>query len=119
LVEPEVNEIVIINSETVAVADFTRTGANGVKVQELVGEGQGSKRFNLRMYTVAKGGHTNVDQHEYEHQLYVLKGRGVLKKKGGDVFMRTGDAVFIPANSQHQFVNEYDEPLIYLMFNIF
>jgi quercetin dioxygenase-like cupin family protein len=71
------------------------------------------------MYTLEKGGHTNLDQHEYEHQMYILKGRGVLKKRGGDMPLRPGDAVFIPANSPHQFINQYDEPLVYLLSNIF
>jgi quercetin dioxygenase-like cupin family protein len=71
------------------------------------------------MYTIEKDGHTNLDQHQYEHQVYVLKGHGILRKKGVDIPLRPGDAVFIAANSPHQFVNQNNEPLVYLLSNMF
>jgi quercetin dioxygenase-like cupin family protein len=118
LPESETKDVFIIRSEATQAENFARSGASGVKVQQLVGEPQGSKRVTLRLYTVGKGGHTNLDQHEYEHQMYVLKGHGTLRGKGGDTPLHPGDAVFLPANTLHQFINDHDDPLVYLLSNI-
>ena len=111
-------EISIIKTESVPVEDFVRPGAAGVKLQNLIGERQGSERVAMRLYTVQKGGHTNIDQHEYEHQMYVLKGHGILKCKNKDLPLSPGDAVLVPANIQHQFINQDEAPFIYLLINI-
>lgn len=99
--------------------EFARPGAAGVKLQNLIGERQGSKRVTLRLYTVGKGGYTNLDRHEYEHQMYVLKGHGILRREGGDEMLRPGEALFVPVNAEHQFINPNQEPLIYLLSNIY
>ena len=112
------NSIFVVNSATVPAVDFDRSGAVKVKVQHLIGEGQRSKWFALRLYTIEKGGHTPVDQHEYEHQAYILKGHGILRKEGVRLPLRPRDAVFIPSNTVHQFTNERGEPFVYLLLNI-
>lgn len=109
--------ILTVNANVVPVEDLTKKGAEKVRVQYLVDERHGSNRFALRQYTVEKGGHTPFDQHEYEHQVYVLKGRGLLRKAEHNPVLRKlrqGDAVFIPSNAVHQFINEGDEPFIFL-----
>lgn len=95
-----------------------KKGAENVKVRYLIDERHGSNRFSLRLYAVQKNGHTPLDQHEYEHQVYVLSGEGKLRgeKENGPVLrtLRAGDTVFLPSNAVHQFVNERGEPFIFL-----
>jgi quercetin dioxygenase-like cupin family protein len=108
----------VIASRDVTTDNFERNGAKKVKVRYLIDERHGSNRFALRLYSVEKGGETPLDQHAYEHQVYVLIGQGMLRQQEGNGFtlreIKAGDAIFIPSNAVHQFINERDEPLEFL-----
>jgi quercetin dioxygenase-like cupin family protein len=110
--------IFVVSAASVQVEGLGKEGAEKVKVRYLLDERQGSERFALRLYTVEKGGHTPLDQHQYEHQVYIVSGQGLLKQSKEDAqalrTLRTGDAMFIPSNAVHQFINERDEPFVFL-----
>ena len=112
------NNVFIVNSTDVPFEDLAKQGASNAKVRYLVDERQGSERFALRLYSVQKGGHTPLDEHEYEHQVYILSGQGFLREAKDDrtpmKSLNPGDTVFIPSNAVHQFINERDEPLVFL-----
>ncbi len=118
MVEQSVPEVYVINSESVEAEDLTKNGASKVKVQYLIDERHGSNRFALRLYTVENGGHTPLDQHEYEHQVYILEGEGLLRLQQGQIpllrSLRKGDSIFIPSNALHQFINEREQALVFL-----
>ncbi len=65
------------------------------------------------MYEIEPGGQTPYDQHPYEHEVYVLKGKGnlLMVHKGIPLVreIEEGDAIFIASNQVHQFVNTGDE----------
>lgn len=106
-----------MNSESVPAADFTREGAIRVKVRHLIDEHHGSGKVVLNLYSIEKGGHTPLERHEYEHQAYILKGKGALKKEQETMPLREGNVIHVPSNALHQFINENEEPLIYLLIN--
>jgi quercetin dioxygenase-like cupin family protein len=112
------NEILVVNSANVPLEDMAKQGAVNAKVRYLVDERHGSERFALRLYSVQKNGHTPLDQHEYEHQVYIVSGQGFLREAADDSTpmkpLKPGDTVFIPSNAVHQFINERDEPLVFL-----
>ena len=89
-----------------------------VWVQYLITEKHGAEKFHMRIFTIEPQESTPPDKHIYEHEVFVLKGRGrLLTVKGGDrreVEIGEGDAIFIESNEIHQFFNDYDEPLIFL-----
>jgi len=102
----------------VRVENLEKKGAEKTQVQYLIDDRHGSDRFALRLYTVQNGGHTPLDEHPYEHQVYVLSGEGLLREsKDPNASLKTlkaGDAVFIPSNAVHQFSNVHDEPFLFL-----
>jgi quercetin dioxygenase-like cupin family protein len=110
--------IFLVNAAKIPVQKLDKKGAERVEVQYLVDDRQGSDHFALRLYTVHKGGHTPLDQHPYEHHVYVLKGEGLLRKSkeesGALKTIKPGDAIFIPLNAIHQFSNTEDIPLVFL-----
>ncbi len=110
--------ILMVNKASVPVEELGKKGAEKVKVQYLIDERHGSERFALRVYTVEKGGHTPLDQHEYEHHVYVLSGKGLVREeRNNSLVVRNlgeGDALFIPSMAVHQFINEHDEPFVFL-----
>jgi quercetin dioxygenase-like cupin family protein len=112
------NRVFLVNAKNVPVEDLIKQGAKDVKVQYLIDEQHGSNRFSLRLYTVPKGGHTSLDQHEYEHQVYVLSGHGLLREteqnQSAPRELREGDVIFVPSNAIHQFLNEQVEPFVFL-----
>ena len=110
--------IFLVKAAKVQVEKLDKKGAEKVQVQYLIDERHGSDRFALRLYTIHKGGHTPLDQHPYEHHVYVLKGEGLLRQsKEANGPLRTikpGDSIFIPSKAVHQFSNTKDVPLVFL-----
>lgn len=109
--------IFIVNASTVPVEDFSKNGAEKVRVRYLIDERHGSDRFALRLYTVEKGGRTPLDEHAYEHHVYVLSGKGHLRqsKEARPLrALRPGDSIFVPSRAVHQFSNDSDEPFVFL-----
>jgi quercetin dioxygenase-like cupin family protein len=110
--------IFLTNAANVPVEKLDKKGAVETQVQYLIDNRQGSDRFALRLYTVQKGGHTPLDQHPYEHHVYVMRGEGLLRQsKDKNSFLKKlkpGDSIFIPSNAVHQFSNAQDEPFIFL-----
>jgi quercetin dioxygenase-like cupin family protein len=110
--------IFLVNPANVPVEVLDKKGVDRTQVQYLIDDRQGSHRFALRLYTIQKGGHTPLDQHPYEHHVFVMSGEGLLRQsKQPNAPQRTlkaRDALFIPSNAVHQFSNEKDEPFTFL-----
>lgn len=89
---------------------------SGNSIWRLLSEDIGVLNFELRYFEIEKGGYTSYGSHYWEHEVFVVKGSGVLKGKDleGKVFeekIKAGDAIFIAQNEEHQFLNYENEPL--------
>jgi quercetin dioxygenase-like cupin family protein len=84
-------------------APVQEEGAEGVKIKWLIDKTVGAPIFAMRHFTVQPGGHTPVHKHDWEHEVYVLEGEGVVKHQDREYPIRAGDAVFVPPNQLHQF----------------
>jgi quercetin dioxygenase-like cupin family protein len=93
---------------------LSKQGAEKVQVKYLIHKGAGAEKFTLRYFSVAKGGHTPLDQHLGEHEVFVMKGRAQLKGIDWERTVGPGDAVFIASNEVHQFSNTGNEPFEFL-----
>jgi len=89
-------------------------GAEGAKMRMLIGPGDGAGNFHMRQFEIASGGHTPHHQHDYEHEILVLEGRGVARSEQGDRPFKAGDVIFVPANEMHQFQNTGADPLKFI-----
>ncbi len=56
--------------------EVTMEGAAGCKVRWLIGEGDKAPTFAMREFEVEPGGHTPKHFHDYEHEVYVIEGKG-------------------------------------------
>ena len=90
--------------------DVDMEGAQRVRMRMLIGPEQGAGNFHMRHFEIAPGGHTPHHQHDYEHEILVLKGTGVFKSQQGDRPFQPGQVAFIPAMEKHQVVNTGDTP---------
>jgi quercetin dioxygenase-like cupin family protein len=89
-------------------------GCKGVSIRWLITKEMGAQRFAMRMFEVEPEGHTPLHSHEWEHEVFVLDGEGVVMGENGEEKLRHGDVVFMPANETHQFKNVGDGPLKFL-----
>lgn len=89
-------------------------GATGAKMRMLVGPAEKAGNFHMRHFEVEPGGYTPHHQHDYEHEILVLKGQGVAASEGGDRSFKAGDVIWVPPNEKHQFRNTGEAPLEFI-----
>ncbi len=89
-------------------------GAKKTYVKRLIGKEVGANKFFMRCYFVESGGCTPPDRHNYEHEVFVLKGKGVLVGEGFETEIKEDDCIFIACNEFHQFKNVDKEPLVFV-----
>ena len=94
--------------------EVTMEGASGCRVRWLIGDTDRAPNFAMREFEVAPGGHTPKHFHDYEHEVYVLSGRGVVMEDDQERPLRAGDVVFVAPNDVHQFRNTGSEPMRFL-----
>jgi quercetin dioxygenase-like cupin family protein len=86
----------------------------GAQKRVVIGPNEGAPNFVMRVFDVPPGGASSHHSHDFEHEVYVLQGEATLKAPTGDMPVRPGSAVFIPANEQHQLRNTGKETLRFL-----
>lgn len=89
-------------------------GAEGCRVRWLVGQKQGAPNFAMRQFEVAPGGHTPKHSHDYEHEVFVLEGNGLVVDGETERPLQAGDVIFVEPNDVHQFRNTGDAPMKFL-----
>ena len=89
-------------------------GAVGVSKAGLISGADSSPTAAMRLFEIESGGQTPYHTHDWEHVIYVLKGKGALRTEHGDAEFRPGDSLIAEPNEQHNFVNTGDEPLRFL-----
>ncbi len=90
------------------------TGAKNIKIRWLISKKDGAKNFAMRMFEVQSGGCSPLHQHDWEHEVFILEGTGLLRDKTHEEPFGAGDVVFVPAMEWHQFVNSGKSMLRFL-----
>jgi quercetin dioxygenase-like cupin family protein len=83
-------------------------GAEKVGIRVLLGPDQGVPNFVMRVFDVEPGGHTPKHTHPFEHEIFVLSGRGEIDLQSGARPLEAGDAVLVEPDELHQFRNTGD-----------
>jgi quercetin dioxygenase-like cupin family protein len=86
----------------------------GVSIRYLVLEEFGAPNFEMRYFELEPGASTSVDLHPYEHEVFVVRGRGVLVLEGEELALRPHDAILIEPDERHQLRQQGEEPLGFL-----
>ncbi len=92
----------------------TMPGAAGARMRMLCGPAEGARNFHMRHFEVEPGGYTPHHQHDYEHEILVLRGAGLARSEQGERTFRAGDVIWVPPNERHQFMNTGSEPLEFI-----
>ena len=80
-------------------------GAEGIYKQVPLSKADGVPTFSFRVFTVEPGGHTPLHQHPFEHENYVIAGKGTVVYKNQEQEIKQGDFALILPNEIHQFKN--------------
>ena len=99
---------------TVKIAKISETEAISLPRESwskklLTGQTVGAKKCMLGVSRFTPGTVTAFLTHEEEELAYVLKGRGKIRLKDGEVDYEAGDGIYIPAGIPHCVVNDGDE----------
>lgn len=82
-------------------------------MQVLVGPDE-APNFSLRRFIMEPGGGMPLHTNEVEHEQYVLRGRARMRI-GCDIHrVSAGDALYIPAGVEHDYLAEGDEPFEFI-----
>ena len=92
----------------------TTEGAQGATIRELVTDREGAPTFAMRLFEVEPAGHTPFHNHDWEHEVFILEGSGQLVVAGAAHPLSAGDAVYVAAGEEHQFLNNGSETLRFL-----
>ena len=106
--------MLIRHSEAMPGTPVAMDGAALVSMKLLVGRADGAENFAMRHFTVEPGGHTPRHQHNYEHEVLILRGEGTVEDEGTLHAIAAGDALYVEPNRVHQFVNTGDGPLEFI-----
>jgi ribulose-bisphosphate carboxylase large chain len=89
---------------------------SGITRRELSGKRGETQRFHVRYFEIAPGGFSTLEEHEHEHVVIPLRGRGEVQFGCSIYRIGFGDVVYIAAGDPHQFRNAEDaaEPFGFL-----
>lgn len=83
-------------------------GTKGVVFRQLLAKNVDAPNFYLRLFDVEPGGNTPLHAHAWEHEVFVVEGRGKIVLADSEQPLTKGDAVLVQPHEMHQFVNDSD-----------
>jgi len=104
----------VVHYEDVELEPVYAEGAEGAQIRWLIAQKDGAPNFAMRMFEIAPGGHTPYHQHDWEHELYCLSGKGVLVTEQGETAFGKNDVMFVDPNMMHNFKNTGTDTLKFL-----
>jgi N,N-dimethyltransferase len=101
----------IVRAKDVPTDIVREPGAKQVLIRRLIDTPDGADRFLMSMFELAPNGATPPHHHDWEHEIYVLRGslRVELPDENRAIALRQGDVVFIPRGEPHGLSTGPDE----------
>jgi quercetin dioxygenase-like cupin family protein len=78
-------------------------GTVGVRARVLLAASDGAPNFTMRLFELAPGGRTPYHRHDYEHEVFVLSGRGTVRQGDERTHLAPGTAVLVQPMEWHGF----------------
>ncbi|MGC9307785.1 MAG: cupin domain-containing protein [Thermoplasmatota archaeon] len=107
--------MIVEHQKDVTAKKVEMEGAKNVTIQWLIDDKRGASNFAMRRFVVGPGGHTPLHDHEWEHEIYVLEGRGALVDENGEEHaLEPHRFGYVPAGEVHQFKNVGSDDFVFL-----
>jgi quercetin dioxygenase-like cupin family protein len=81
----------------------------GVVMRVVAGPAEGAPTFVMRVFEIQPGSATPDHSHAWEHEVFVVSGRGVLRSGNAERPLGEGDAVMVLPDERHSFANNGDD----------
>jgi quercetin dioxygenase-like cupin family protein len=94
--------------------DVTMEGVERTRIQWLFGPDDGAPTYYLRRFVMAPGGSIPLHGHDWEHEIYVLRGRAQVFTDEETLSVGPGDALYVPPDEPHGYRNDGDEDFEFL-----
>lgn len=104
----------ISDARLVEAKNVTAEDAENVTIRLLISEKDGANRFQMRLFELGRGGRTPLHRHDWEHEVFILKGEGKLVFESEEKPFSSGFFAFVPEGAEHSFVNTGDESLEFI-----
>jgi len=104
----------IIEYKKIKPTEFNNDKMKGVAARVVIGKNDGAENFYMRVFEVSAGGHSPVHSHDWEHEIFIHSGSGEVFHNGNKYPVKAGDALFIPANEEHQLINTSGDLLVFV-----
>jgi len=95
-------------------AQAVEEGASGVKIRWLITQEMGARNFSMRHFEIEPGGYTPKHTHDWEHEVFILSGTGMILEGETEQPFKADDVIFMPSGERHQFRNTGTEPVTML-----
>jgi len=86
----------------------------GVAKRDVIAASDGAPNFCMRVFEVEPGSSTPAHSHDWEHEVFVLSGRGIVKGEQGDTPIARDSVIFVPPDEHHCFTNNGNEILRFI-----
>lgn len=75
----------------------------GVRFYPMLTAADGTPNFAMRLFEIEPGGYTPRHSHEWEHEVYIIKGDGHVFRGDDKTKIEKDDFVFVEPSELHQF----------------
>ena len=86
-------------------------GAPGVAIHVVAGPAEGAPNYSMRVFEIEPGCSTPAHTHNWEHEVFIISGKGMMKAADADTPLNAGDAAMVLPNEPHCFANVGDDVL--------
>jgi quercetin dioxygenase-like cupin family protein len=86
----------------------------GITIRWVLGRAEGAPGFAMRVIEFQGGAVFAPHEHPYEHEIFVIEGEGVVTGADGEIPMRQGTAILVPAGEVHGYRNRGSGPLRFI-----
>jgi len=83
-------------------------------IRWVISDKDNAPNFAMRVFEIEPKGFTPYHKHNWEHEVFILEGKGVLVHEGKEYPFSSGDVIFIPGGENHQFKNNSSETLSFI-----
>jgi quercetin dioxygenase-like cupin family protein len=104
----------IIKYQNIAPKYFDKKEIMGVTGRVVIGKSDSAENFCMRIFEIKPKGYTPKHTHDWEHEVFIHSGKGEVYSNGNWYPVNADDAIFIPANEEHQIRNNGQDNLIFL-----
>ena len=96
----------VVDYKDVELKQVEVEGAVSAKIRKVLVPDDGTPTFAMRIFELGEGGCTPFHQHEWEHEIYCIEGKGIIViDNDKHIDLTAGTAALIEPNEKHQFRN--------------